>query len=225
MSRGKGFAIADVDVAKQGDPKVRALWRHLRDESAMNAAMVVHEAVLLASWAAGERVAAEDAAPAWMTDVEAPASALAHVGLLDDRGHIPLKSWRSWFVPAAERRQQTRDRWKRNKSEQRATSEDVPEDTAGRLALRTVRTVPSAPTVPTVRENGRARTIETFADAWKARHLGEPSRKQLDLLATLIDRHGNERMSGWLATMPTTIDTQSKAIEWLLMRESGPVSA
>jgi hypothetical protein len=183
MSRDQGFNNADVDVGKHSDPKVRTLWRHLRDENAMNSAMVLHEAVVLASWAAGERITAEDAAPPWMTDVEAPTQALAHVGLLDDRGFLPLRSWRSWFAPAAERRQANRERWNRNKAEQRAVSVDVRADSARSHAPPPVPPVPPVPTVPPA-------TAREAAAAYQRLYGREPSGSATTWLDELSDKHG-----------------------------------
>lgn len=120
MSRGAGFPTADVDPSKHSDPKMRALWRLLRDEAAMNAAVVLHDAVILASWRDGERVSAENAAPFWMDDVDTPATALAAVGLLDDKHHLPLRSWRSWFVEAQQRRDDKREVDRLRKQRERA---------------------------------------------------------------------------------------------------------
>lgn len=109
MSRDQGFAVADTDTGLHTDPKVRLLWRLTRKASAMNAAMTLYEAVRLASWDAGERISAGDAAPFWFGDVYTPQQALTEAGLLDDEGCIPSHAWEGWFGPANERREQRRE--------------------------------------------------------------------------------------------------------------------
>lgn len=109
MPRDDGFAVADTATGKLDDPKFRKLWRIVHDGPAMNAAVVLHDAVQLASWAAGERVTAEDAAPFWMESVENVAANLQAVGLLDKDGRLPAKAWESWFGAARDRRQKRRD--------------------------------------------------------------------------------------------------------------------
>lgn len=109
MPRDEGFAVADTATDKLDDPKFRRLWRTLKDPAAMNAAVVLHEAVTLKSWLVGERVCAEDAAPFWMLDVDETMGQLQSVGLLDRAGRLPSKSWDSWITPARARRQRSRD--------------------------------------------------------------------------------------------------------------------
>ncbi len=130
MSRNEGFGVADVSSAKLSDPKFKALWRYLRDEQAMNAAVVLHDATLLASWQHGERVTADDAAPAWVTDIDAPAKALIHVGLLDSDRLIPDEAWREWFGSASDRRQNLRDKWQKANRNRRNTK-DTPRSHSG----------------------------------------------------------------------------------------------
>jgi hypothetical protein len=113
MARDEGFAVADTATSKHTDPKFRRLWRMLRDEVTMNAAVVLYEAVTLASWQHGERVAAEDAAPTWMVDVDTPTAALIGAGLLDTDARLPEKAWLAWFAPAVERRDALRERWRK----------------------------------------------------------------------------------------------------------------
>lgn len=109
MPRDEGFAVADTATDKLDDPKFRRLWRTLQDVPAMNAAVVLHEAVQLKSWLVGERVTADDAAPFWMLDVAETTAHLQSVGLLDRAGKLPVKAWDSWIGPARARRQRSRD--------------------------------------------------------------------------------------------------------------------
>lgn len=155
MSRDDGFAVADVSVSKLNDPKFRRLWRALRNEepvtaeAAMNVCVVLHDAVLLASWAAGERVTAEDAAPPWIIDVQSTATFLQMVGLLDKQGRIPEKSWRSWFGPANERRNSHRERWRRANERRRDSMDTAALPRGNRADSAANPSVPSVPTVPT----------------------------------------------------------------------------
>lgn len=158
MSRDEGFAVADVSSSLLDDPKVKRLWRErLRpDAAAMDAAVVVHQATLLASWKLGERVPAEDAAPIWSEDVAVAIESLVAVGLLDRSHKIPVKSWRNWFGVAKARRDETREKWRLRKQGQRSRStvaDGVPEDAAESRVLPTVPSVRSSPTVPSVRSS------------------------------------------------------------------------
>jgi hypothetical protein len=155
MSRDEGFAVADMATAKHTDPKFKALWRYLRDEVAMNAATVLYEAVQLASWQHGERVTAEDAAPVWMSDVEAPSKALTHVGLLDAESRIPEHAWTAWFGPAVERRRNLREKWakaNRNRRNPKGDTEDTPRTPRGNNG------VTAAPVRPSVIQSDRTVT-------------------------------------------------------------------
>jgi hypothetical protein len=109
MSREAGFTTADIDTAKYHDAKVAALWRNVHDEAVMARALIVHDATVLASWGAGERVTAEDAAPLWMADIAEAVAALVAVHLLDDAHKVPLRAWKSYFGVAKDRREHKRE--------------------------------------------------------------------------------------------------------------------
>lgn len=156
MARDEGFAVADTATDKLDDPKFRRLWRELRDESALNAAVVLHEAVTLKSWATGERVMAEDAAPFWMVDYDTPTKHLQSVGLLDATGKLPAKAWRSWFGPAYARREKRREngekggRPPRNPAQNTETDvEPEPNQSVNDGEPDTNPVRPSVPSVPT----------------------------------------------------------------------------
>lgn len=116
MSRDDGFAIADVSTSHHEDTKVKAMWRGLRpDESAMNAAMTLHEAVRLASWRDGKRVFAWQAKPEWMPDHVQPMDHLIAADLLDRTGRLPKAEWERMLatrvaVRAGKRRRKLRRR-------------------------------------------------------------------------------------------------------------------
>jgi hypothetical protein len=110
MSRDDGFDVADVATGHLDDPKVKALWRELApDQDSMSRALMLHFATLLASWRQGCRVAVSEAVPVWLDlDVEL-VSALGRARLLDSAGKLPIRSWKSWFSPAWERREVRRE--------------------------------------------------------------------------------------------------------------------
>jgi hypothetical protein len=105
-----GFATADVDTGLMADPKVVALARRLRDPAPTMAAVGLYQAVVLASWHAGERVTLEDAVPGWYLDsVDGFADHLVTVGLLDAEHRVPEHAWEGWYGTARDRRQYYRD--------------------------------------------------------------------------------------------------------------------
>ena len=99
MSRGDGFATADIDTGLLDDAKMRALWRLLRDPEMMARAVVAYTAAVLASWRTGDRITAEDAAPFW-DDPADLLSPLVAAGLLDAEHRIPIHAWTAWYGPA-----------------------------------------------------------------------------------------------------------------------------
>jgi hypothetical protein len=158
MSRDEGFAVADMDTGKHDDPKFKRLWRNLKDEATMNAAVALYESVQLESWSQGERVLAEDATPFWMTEPEPLVAALRKVGLLDDETRIPTHAWETWFGAAYERREKRRrngeqgGRPPKNRPDNNGKPDGLQPET-GRITVDnpvrpSVR--PSDPTVPSV---------------------------------------------------------------------------
>ena len=121
MSRDDGFAVADLSTDLLDDPKVKALWRDLGDQGRMGHALTLYTATVLASWRAGARVTLADAAPVWLEIDGELVAALVRVKLLDRTGRVPLKSWKGWFGPAADRRDKLRTKWRRA-NERRSTS-------------------------------------------------------------------------------------------------------
>lgn len=109
MSRGDGFAIADVATDLLDDAKVKRLWRLLApDQCAMSRAMMLHQATLLASWGDGCRVTVDEATPLWLELDEALVEALIRVGMIDRSRRLPARSWKRWFEPARGRREARR---------------------------------------------------------------------------------------------------------------------
>jgi hypothetical protein len=101
----------DVSTSIVNDPKVRKLWRTSPDVAGV--AFTVYISTLAESWKEGRRVHADDAWPAFMPFDEAVLEALKSVELLDAKGFVLANSWREWFSPAQERREQARQRWAR----------------------------------------------------------------------------------------------------------------
>lgn len=105
MSRGEGFAVADIKVSHLDDDKVRELWRRVQpDVALMTECVTLHLAVTLDSWGAGRRSNAEQAAPLWLPVRQEAVDHLVAVGLLDRTGKVPPRSWEKHFGPARERR-------------------------------------------------------------------------------------------------------------------------
>lgn len=142
MSREGGFPIADLDTGYLDDLKLRRLRRELPDVSAMNQAIVIHISVLLESWAAGDRISYVVAAPLWIDPDPAVITAMQAVGLLDAEGCIPVPAWEGWFTLAFERREKSRDRWRKANNARRRSS-SVPSSPTAPLE-------PSAPLLPSV---------------------------------------------------------------------------
>jgi hypothetical protein len=148
MSREDGFDVADVATGHLDDPKVKALWRALApDQDRMSRALLLHVAVLLASWRQGARVTVTEAVPVWLDPDETLVAALVGARLLDKGGRIPPHSWRGWFGPAWDRREKRRAagalggrpvKPKLNLSETTRLSTDNPDRPTGR-SVRTVR--------------------------------------------------------------------------------------
>jgi hypothetical protein len=110
MSRDNGFSHADIDVGLFDDPKVRRLARLQRDPARTSASLVLYLSLVLESWADGDRLVVDDAAPTWFTDpVDDLVADLKAVELVDPEGRVKESSWAAWFTPAFDRRQRRRD--------------------------------------------------------------------------------------------------------------------
>lgn len=110
MNREDGFPIADVDVNLFHDPKVKALVRATRDEHVTAVHLALYTALVLQSWAAGDRVPLDDALPAWwFADIEDSRTALIAAGLIDDESRIPVDDWEVTYLVAFNRREKRRE--------------------------------------------------------------------------------------------------------------------
>ena len=112
MNRDESWKAADISTALMADPKVVALARQMRDPIRTAAALTLYVAVVLASWHEGTRVTIDAAQPAWWTDpADDLVAGLVAVNLIDGATRtIPLRTWRSWYLPAAGRRRDIRRR-------------------------------------------------------------------------------------------------------------------
>jgi hypothetical protein len=157
MSRDDGFTVADVATGLLDDPKVRALWRELRDQGRMGHALALHMATLLASWRQGCRVRVDEAAPVWMECDAELIAALVKVRLLDRSGRLPSRSWDGWFGPAFARREVRRESGRLGgKVSRKPPVSNAEASVKRRLSVgEPDRTVPTVPTVPirTVRQD------------------------------------------------------------------------
>jgi hypothetical protein len=109
VNKADGFAIADVDVGLLTDPKVAALLRRVQDQHGAMDAIGLYLSLVLASWAAGDRLTLEETAPIWWTEpIDDLATDLVVVGLIDADHRIPEQAWASYFLVAWERREKRR---------------------------------------------------------------------------------------------------------------------
>lgn len=155
MSRDDGFSVMDVSVDIVNDPKVRKLFRLAPDHAGV--AFLAYMATMAESWRAGRRVTVDDAWPAFLPFDQAAVDALLAVGLLDARAMVTTNAWRGWFNPANERRQKSRDRWRRANDRRHAdAAQSSTNDSAVTAPLPrgtnavTASPVPPVPSVPTV---------------------------------------------------------------------------
>lgn len=111
MSRIEGFDVMDVSTSLPNDPKFRQLAREAPAE--LGTAFMAYVATMAESWRAGERVSVETAWPPILPHSEAAVTAMQRVNLLDPRGRVTTSAWRGYFEQARERREKSRERWRR----------------------------------------------------------------------------------------------------------------
>lgn len=162
MPRPEGFPIADIDVGLFSDPKVKALWRELRDPSQMAIALQLYLAALLESWSDGTRATIDDAAPPWVEEIsDETRSALRKVKLIDAESRVSRSGWDQWFGPAATRRQARQEAGRRGglASHGKQASVDQGSSAAGRVPDPTVLT--EGRESPNGLQNGRSEPKRT----------------------------------------------------------------
>ena len=177
---------AQVDIGLFGDPKVRRLFRRLEVERAY-AAIGLWLDILLTSWTDEKPVRASE-----VVDPEAHAElldALSAVGLLDADQRIPASAFRKWFGPI----EQQRERWRKNKANQRMSTR-VPEDTRGHDEDTRGPSIPfSSIHLPSQEEEGESEgEPEDGLDLTYNRLTGGrvPSDRQLKWLRSMEKDHG-----------------------------------
>lgn len=235
MARDEGFAIADVDTSLFDDAKVKRLWRLVQPDAALMAtAMTLFEAVRLASWRAGQRVPAEDAAPIWMPDPAPAIEALVGVGLLDTDGLIPPKTWSSWYEAAFARRERSRYQWRERQARRRARDVDVTGPSRE----------PSVPSVPSARPHTPPRAYEApppdfvreglphLAFAAAVVEVGEhitgrgilaAGDKQLTELDRLVERHGIDDVVASMRLVAGDGRLEWRQLVWAAMKQLEPI--
>jgi hypothetical protein len=157
MPRFEGFEVMDVSTSLPNDPKVRRLAREHPEQ--LGPAFLVYVATVADSWQAGTRQSCEDSWPSYLGFDQEVVDALKDVRLLDGKGLVPLKTWRGWFDPARERRENTRARWRRaNANRQQSTGDPRSDDSdASARTPRGRRAVTAAiPSVPSESESARS---------------------------------------------------------------------
>lgn len=146
MSRDDGFTVMDVSTDIANDPKFRLLHRERPDHVA--SAFMAYVAVLGESWKAGRRVSVNQAWPVVLPfDAEVVAS-MVRVRLVDRSGLPPRKAWDGWFGPANERRDKSRERWRRANANRNADTAAEPRGSSDVPMPPSVPLRPSAPSVP-----------------------------------------------------------------------------
>ncbi len=111
MSRDGGFAVMDVSTSIHEDPKFRRLARRHPELAAP--AFLAYLATAAESWRSGERIRVEDAWPSLIPFDRAVVAALRRFDLLDRDGMVAPATWDRWFGPARERRDLSREKWRR----------------------------------------------------------------------------------------------------------------
>ena len=204
MSRDDGFNIADVSTSQLDDPKFRALWRRLKDQPAMCEAIASYHAIILESWANGDRVTADEAVPVWLTPSLDVLAAMVAVGLLDAEHRIPEHAWESWYRPAYKRREERRESGRKgglakaaNARPSTATAEPEHSQSSALpvpLPSDTVPTVPSVPTQPA----DFGKEWRPFLEEWRKRFKHLPSEHQRRVLWDVIDNRPTDAAT-WLS--------------------------
>lgn len=156
MSRVDGFTVMDVETAIAHDAKWKRLARYAPDRVAT--AGWVYIATMGESWHLGRRVTAEDAWPAYLPFDALVIEGMVHVGLLDSKGRIVARTWRSWFDRARERRERTREQWREWQRTHRARQAGVSPDSDPDKGK------PSVPSVLNGREGETRKAVQKPTD-------------------------------------------------------------
>lgn len=159
-SRADGFAIMDVSTSICDDPKFRRLQRE--NPELVAPAFAAYVAVMAESWKTGKRVPVEDAWPGFLAFDQTVCDALRRVGLVDAKGFVSVTAWRSWYLPARDRRSKSRARWARYNANRDGDTAPPPRgsdvDTATSVpSVRPSPPVPPGASVPPVDASARGK--------------------------------------------------------------------
>jgi hypothetical protein len=149
MSRDGGFGIGDRSTRTLYDVRLVRATRKVG-----LGAIVAWDAIVDASWAAGDRVTFDDAVdtlPYDLGDTAPIRAALEAVCLLDSDGLIRPESWASWFGVADDRREAKRERDRAYIARRRLANESAPIANESQAVVPSYRTDPSVPSGPTDR--------------------------------------------------------------------------
>lgn len=150
MSRDGGFGIGDRSTRTLYDVRLVRATRRVG-----LGAIVAWDAIVDASWAAGERVPFDDAVdtlPYDLGDTAPIRAALEAVCLLDSDGLIRPESWASWFGVADDRREAKRERDREYAARRRLGNDSSPTDARPSTSDPSVPSGPSDRTVSPSRE-------------------------------------------------------------------------
>lgn len=136
--RDDGFAWMDVATDIHSDAKFRRLARAYPGLFA--SAFTAYVALLAESWRAAARVTLEDAWPALLPYEQAVPAALLAVGLIDGDGRVPEHAWNDRFIPAYERRDKQRAKWRNDAAHRHSATESAAESATDPLGIPRLQT-------------------------------------------------------------------------------------
>lgn len=199
MSRLEGFEVMDVSTALPNDPKVKRLAREHPEQ--LGPGFLVYVSTMAESWKAGERVSFDDAWPGYLTFDQATVDALQAVKLLDAKGRVTLSAWRAFFEQARDRREKSRERWRRandKRGADHAMSNGAHSADATPLprGSRAVHTPPSDSSVPSESDSARAlhreshpsREADVVDDSWLAGGRADSRKQRPEKLGNILPR-------------------------------------
>jgi hypothetical protein len=187
MGRTEGFDVMDVSTALLNDPKVKRLAREHPEQ--LTTGFMAYVATMADSWRHGERVTVDDAWPTYLAFDEPAVAALKAVQLLDARGRVTTSGWRGYFESARDRREKTRERWRRW-NEAKAKKEPASNGATNADTALGKRGANVGQTPPSVRPSVlRKRTNESLSEENpSARGAGANGKGERDDVAALLER-------------------------------------
>ena len=169
----RGWTTADVSVVMLEDRKLARLRHEAPDEGEGAIRSMLYVGLVLASWRDGERIPLAELSGVYTVSTER-FEALRDVGLVDDKGRIPAKSWTGWNGPAEARRDQRRaagklgneSRWHRERDTER-DSERMPDGIAASVnnRERIANGIPVRPSVRPTKDGTDGRSTPARAPA------------------------------------------------------------